>query len=246
MEIKEYEQIILNDFEAQLQVLKGNLKITNEDLTNALAKKDEAQEAVAFLSAEIKEKEVELNQLNLHIESTKASINAREHSYEQALDQLKKDQESFEEEVSLKLIQIEDLQSKADRTVIKRKEEISKLDTEISYLTKRLEEANKLSEDGYVILNDLHIILNSLNIEKAHKEEELNVFRKQCHAEKQKLISELEQLSRLVQEEREKIKLPRENLEREQAELEVKRKDIVVLTNRLRRLYQELGLPVRI
>lgn len=246
MAIKAHEQVIINDFEAHLAVIKNNINIANRELEKSLSERDINKINYAESEYQIAEKNRIIESLDLDIESKRAYIATRENAAEVSEARLRKDKEEFEQYIQSKSSDIKSKEQEIEESILAKKSEVKKLEDIISGLKEQIEVLVNYNDEYSVKKYDLSAEITLLESKLAQMNEELFETEKEIGGKLVDLNNTLNGLQIKIEEEKAKIELPRKNLEKEKADLEIKQKDILILTNRLRKLYKEQGVEISI
>lgn len=246
MAIKAHEQVIINDFEAHLAVVKNNIKTANHELEKSLSVRELNKINFAEIEKQIADKTKIVNSLDKDIESKQAHIATRENAAEVAELRLKKDKEEFELYIQARTSDVKSKEQLVEESATEKKKEVKKLEDIITGLKEQIEGLVNYNDEYSVKKYELSAEIKLLESKLSKDNENYQIECKRKLDRQHELNELLYQMSMSLEEERGKIELPRKNLEKEKADLEIKQKDIIILTNRLRKYYKEIGVDISI
>ncbi len=246
MELKEHEQIVLSDFDAQLEVIRRNILVANDELTNALKTKDKVNELSASIRAQIVKEEESRDSLIKDIESKKAAISVHQQIVQDREDNLNEREKSFESYKEKANLDIEGEVSKANKYISSLKLELDTLDKDIVENSNELTSIKASLDASMSLLNSNIETLNGQSFEISKNKDKIDDLNKDFIRVKAEKDLELENIERLIQVEIEKVKIPRENLEREQKDVSRMANDNQILFARLRKYYKALGMEINL
>lgn len=246
MAIKAHEQVIINDLEAHLAVVKNNIKTANQELEKSLSERDLNKVNYAEVENQIIEKKKIIDSLDLDIESKKGYIATRENAAEVSEARLRKDKEEFEQYIQSKSSDLKSKEQIIEESVLAKKSEVKKLEDIIFGLKEQIEILVNYNDEYSVKKYNLSAEITLLESKLAQKNEELFTSEKEITIKLAELNNTLNGLQIKIEEEKAKIELPRINLEKEKVDLEIKKKDYQILLNRLRKYYKEIGVEISI
>lgn len=238
--IKEHEQITLNDFEAQYQVILGNIRTSNKDLEQALEKKKTLEKELSSLGVLVADKRSELKELEKEVRSKKSSIESQEKKLLERELKLSKSIEDFDTESFLRLTAIKEKESNISYKIADKLSELDKLNSVVINLNddiKRLDNNKQvLSKTVTELGKDLTSKIKKLEEVKEKLDKETKDFNKKVKVQE----VELEYLNKLVLNEKDKIESPRQKLAEEEAVLNKKKRNFEILVDRFKKHYKKL------
>lgn len=240
MEIKEHEQIILNDFKAQEQSILSNIRIANKELEKALGLKTIAQESSKSLDKEIKNKTLEIESLDKDIESKKAYIKIREESITLGEERIRKEQLKLEEDTFKKLELIKNRERTEEKLILEKKEFLNKIIKEVSIKEKELLKLNDNVNNIKESILNLELNNYSLRDESILISKNIDNLSKEYIIIKSKLDKELKDLQTEVKKEEEKTLIPRETLSFKEDEIKKRERNLQTLIARYKKEFKKL------
>lgn len=240
MEIREHEQIILSDFEAQYQVILGNISTANTDLEKALDQKKSLENELASLVVSVSEKKRDLDTIENQLSSIKRSLETKEKKLKERELELEKEKDLFDEEVYLKNTALKEKEISVDYAVSDKIKELDKLidiEKNIKSSIDKLEQTKTFLSSSIKEL-DKEMFEKSEKYIKAKTDSENTI--KQLNQNIKDLNKELEKTKKLVDKEKEKILMPMQVIKEERRVFDKEKRNFEILVTRFKKEFKKL------
>lgn len=240
MSDKTEKEIILDDYKAQLNTIKKNIQIANDEMVSILSKKAEAEEDYDQVLSDIKIADNKLSLTLSRCEEENQKIETRKSKLSIAEDELSQKISSFD-------VYIKQEQDKLDKLAKDKQKEISNLDSQIADRQNQLINIESEIDKLNVHIEDLELSKRSLIKTIDSTEKQFNKDMKEFDSitkdkiKKIKILEvELGELETKLNFEVDKVKEPRKLLELREQELDKREANLRVLITRFKKEFKKI------
>lgn len=225
---------------AQLNVIKVNIQVANDELSGLLSTKETIESELGSL----KEESVRISELNAKADKDRedkdSALEAKRIAFEQSVDEFNNKKADFDNYVSEKNKEIDDKKTNLESTIINLNDTINKLEDSKSKLESYIDSLEKQVESNKEEISLLISEKNTIDSELAKAKDEYTSFINNSKKEKEIYESELESVKQKVQEEKDKIKLPFELHNQRVAEFERRERNFKILFTRFKKEFKRV------
>ena len=244
------ENLLINNSREHLKIIQGNLRLANEELTKVYDELAKAKNYLANVQLESERIISESVKTISDINKTKSVQDKRgKILLEREIKQLEVDK-AFQQKTLESIQELEDInrevvqiKSKHEIFIKSKEEEIGNLEDKIITLKKEIINNEKENKDKLRVKKEIENEIIRLSSEREEVKKALDGFKKDSSAK-------MSETTRLIHEEKAKIKNPLELIKREQEKLDILKRDLDIirlrLSNQFRKQNPDKILPIEL